>query len=252
MQNDRQDEIIKRIKAKKSVRIGELTKSLNVTRETIRRDLYELEKLGIVKKVHGGAVLNRTCEEPPYAQRSVSRIEAKRAIAVCAADLVEDGDTLFIDLGTTALLFAGAIKHKQNITVITNSLPAAIELATSASVKIILCGGELRQGDLSLSGPIAVKTLDTFHVDKTFIGAGGITLAHGITDYHVGEADIRRQMIDRSKETIVLADYSKFNVTVFTQVCELANVRTIVTDDSMPAEEVRFYSEHGVNIMIAK
>lgn len=250
-QNERQEEIIRCLKEKKAVRIGDLTKLFNVTRETVRRDLYDLEKLGVLRKVHGGAILNKTGEEPPYAQRSVSRIKEKEAIARKAADLVDNGDTLYIDLGTSALLFSKELRSKQNITVITNSLSVAIEIAANPAAKVILSGGELRPGDLSLSGPISAKSIEDLFVDKSFIGAGGISLNHGITDYHLGESEVRRMMINRSKENFVLADFSKFNVTAFTKVCDLRSIDTIITDSSVLKDEVQQYQDYGVEIIVA-
>jgi len=251
LQNERQAEILKRIKENQSVRIGDLTALFQVTRETVRRDLYELEKMGSIKKVHGGAVLNKAGDEPPYSVRSILRVESKQLIAKKAASFVEDGDTLFIDLGTTTLLFARELAAKRNITVITNSLPVAIALSGNESARIILCGGELRGGDLSLSGTVASKTMKDFYVDKSFIGVGGISPEHGITDYHVDEAEIRRMMMGRAKENYALCDFSKFNVVAFTKVCELRDVDTVVVDKALPDKELAHFKEHGVQVIVA-
>lgn len=252
LQNERQNEIVRRLKERQSVRIGDLTKIFNVTRETVRRDIYELEKQGIVKKVHGGAVLNKASAETPYSLRSVSRTGQKEAIARKAADFVEDGDTLYIDLGTTTLLFAGELRSKQHITVITNALQVAIELSRHPSAKVILCGGELRPSELSLSGPTAIKGVEDFFVDKAFVGAGGISVVHGVTDYHVGEAEMRRTMLKKAKENFILVDASKFNVAAFTKVCGIDTVDNIITDQAVPEIEIALFKEQGLDLILAE
>lgn len=249
LQNERQEQIIALLESQRTVRIGELSKILNVTRETVRRDLYEMEKQGLLKKVHGGAMLNKTVDEPHLSQRQVSNIHEKERIAWKAAEFVEDGDALFIDLGSTTQLLAKALRGKMNITVITNALPVAIEMSEHPHAKVILCGGELRSGELSLSGPIALKSLEDFYIDKAFIGVGGVSPESGFTDYHVGDAEVRRLMIRKAKETFALADYSKFHLTAFMKVCNLNEIDAIITDSTITEKEIEHYREHGMQII---
>jgi DeoR family fructose operon transcriptional repressor len=249
--NERQDLILVKLRKTQSIRIAELCMHFNVTRETIRRDLYELEKKGLLTKVHGGAVLKKTNVEPLFVNRKVSNIAEKEAIALKAAEFVDDFDTLFIDLGTTALSFARQLKNKKGLTVVTNALLVAIELSECEDIKIILPGGELRSGDLSLSGPIARKCLDDLYLDKCFIGVSGIAMSSGITDFHVPEAEIRKIMIERSEINIVLADHSKFNNTAFTRVAEISEMDIIITDDRVPDEFVKSIRDLGVKLIIA-
>ncbi len=249
LQNERQEQIIALLEDKKTVRIGELSKILNVTRETVRRDLYEMEKQGLLKKVHGGAMLNKTVDEPHISQRQVSNITEKERIAKKAAEYVEDGDAVFIDLGSTTLMLAKCLRNKNNITVITNSLPVAVEMSEHPHAKVILCGGELRSGELSLSGPVALKSLEDFYIDKAFIGVGGISPDNGFTDYHVGDAEVRRLMMRRAKETFALADYSKFRITAFMKVCSLNEVDMVITDSTISEQEIRQYHDLGLQII---
>lgn len=252
LQNERHEKIVQWLKTNKTIRIGDISKKLNVTRETARKDLYILEKQGLVKKVHGGAVLNKTSHEPPHAHRKVSNVKEKESIVRCAIEFVEDGDALYIDQGTTMKIFAENIKEKQDIIVVTNSLLVAQELSMGANIKVILSGGELRPGDLSLSGPVAVKSLEDFYIDKVFLGVGGLSIDHGITDYHVGESEIRRIMLQKAKKTFALADYSKFNVTAFTKVCDMSAIDYIITDSKAPSDQVKTIQELGVQVIVAE
>jgi DeoR family transcriptional regulator, fructose operon transcriptional repressor len=252
LQEERQQLILDMLKENQAVRIAELCKQLRVTRETIRRDLYELEERGLLKKVHGGAILNKTNEEPPYAMRSGLNLAEKEVIARTAASFVEDGDALYIDLGTTTQLFAKYLRGKKNITVITNALLVALELAQHTDAKVILSGGELRSGDLSLSGPVARKSLEPFCVDKAFIGVGGLTLEKGFTDYHVSEAEVRQLMLKNAKETYALVDHSKINVTAFVKVAELTDIDVVITDEKTPQPLVRQLEERGLQVVVAE
>jgi DeoR family transcriptional regulator, fructose operon transcriptional repressor len=248
---ERQALILEKLRENQSIRISELCSMLSVSRETIRKDLYQLEKKGLLKKVHGGAVLDKTNVEPPYVTRQMSHVREKEAIARKAAELVDDGDALFIDLGTTTLLFAKQLKAKKGLTVITNSLPVAMELAGSPEIKVLLPGGELRPGELALSGPITRQSLNNFYVDKTFIGVGGLAWDSGVTDYHIQEADIRKQMLERGGMKIALADHSKFNVTALAKVAELKDLDVVVTDDRAPREFLDKLAELDVEILVA-
>lgn len=250
LQEERREMILNELKKKRSVRINELCKQFGVTRETVRRDLNELEQQGLVKKVHGGAVLNKTIVEPPYQDRSVSNVMEKEAIARKAAEFVEDGDSLFIDLGTTTLMLAKQLRDKKNLTVITNALPIAMEMVEHEHTHVILSGGSLRKGELALSGSVAQKTIEGFYVDKAFIGVGGIDEYSGFTDYHVEEADIRHMMLQRAKETYALVDYSKFHVTAFAKWGDLSDVTTLITDHQAPQQILKKMEEKGVRTVV--
>ncbi|CAI8959437.1 DeoR family transcriptional regulator, fructose operon transcriptional repressor [Brevibacillus sp. IT-7CA2] len=252
LQEERQQLILQMLQENQSVRIAELCSRLTVTRETIRRDLYEMEQQGLLKKVHGGAILNKTNVEPPYAKRSGLNLAEKEAIAVAAASLVEDGDAIYIDLGTTTQLFAKHLYHKKGITVITNALLVALELSHHPDAKVIMSGGELRAGDLAMSGPIARKSLEGLFVDKAFIGVGGLAAETGFTDYHVGESDIRQLMLTNAKETYALIDHSKINVTAFMKVAELSDIDVVITDEELPQSLAGRLAQEGLQVIVAK
>ncbi|SEN80784.1 DeoR/GlpR family DNA-binding transcription regulator [Paenibacillus sp. OV219] len=250
-QNVRQEQIVQRLKNNQTVKIAEIASHYGVTRETIRRDLYELEKQGLITKVHGGAMLNKANEEPVYSKRAIWNVQEKQAIARKAASFVEDGDAIYIDLGTTTLLFAEELMQKRNITVITSALLVALEMSKHPSAKVILCGGELRPGELSLSGPIARKTIEDFFVDKAFIGVGGISKENGFTDFHIGEAEIRSLVLQRAGMKITLADHSKFSVVAFTKVASIKDMDLVITDSKAPEALIGQLRESGVEVVIA-
>lgn len=251
LQEERQQLILQMLKENQSVRIAELCSRLKVTRETIRRDLYEMEQQGLLKKVHGGAILAKTNVEPPYSARSVLNLAEKEAIATAAAAFVEDGDAIYIDLGTTTHLFAKHLHDKKGITVITNALMVALELSRHPDAKVIMSGGELRAGDLALSGPVARKSLENFFVDKAFIGVGGLAIESGFTDYHVGESEVRQLMLKNAKEKYALIDHSKINVTAFAKVAELSEIDVVITDAQLPQPISQRLLEEGLQVVVA-
>lgn len=247
---ERQKLILELLKEHRSVKISDLSERLSVTRETIRKDLYELEEKGLAKKVHGGAILDRTNIEAKYIKRKTINVEEKKAIAKKAAAFVEDGDALYIDLGTTTLSFAQEIKNKSNLTIITNSLPIAMELSQDTNFEVLLPGGKIRNNELSLSGPIASKSVEDLYVDKAFIGVAGISTQSGYTNIHIGEAEFTRIMLKKSQMKIVMADYSKFNVTTMHRIANLSDIDLLITDDKAPNELLSMISETGVKVEV--
>ncbi|WP_075981226.1 DeoR/GlpR family DNA-binding transcription regulator [Bacillus massilinigeriensis] len=249
LQEERHKQILEQLEENNTVRISELSESLGVTKQTVRRDLSELEKAGFIKKVHGGAILNRTNIEPSYSKRESTSVIEKELIAEKAAEFVEDGDAIFLDIGTTTLILAKKLKSRKNLTVITNSLLVALEFAHSPEIKVILSGGELRGEELSLSGPISTKSMNDIFIDKAFIGVGGLAIESGYTDYHLGEAEFRRIMIKHSKRSFALADYSKMNIIAIYKTAELEEVDVLITDKNSPANLVSHLIKNGVEVI---
>lgn len=239
------------------VKVDLLARRLQVSNETIRRDLDALESIGKLKRVYGGAVKKSYQEgEPPYQLRQGLNQEAKRAIGKKASELLQDGDTVVIDTGTTVLELARSIFGKKHLTVLTNSLPVASLLTDSLNQgmftgKIILLGGELNPLQQSISGSLCEKMLETFHIDKAFVSIGGISLSTGISDYDINEAMVSRAMINVSKEVIVLADHSKIGVQAFCKIAPLDAVDVIISDQEMPASWAAELDEKGITWITA-
>lgn len=242
LSEERKIEILNELKRMGQVKVIDLAEKFQVSTETIRRDLDILEEKGFLKRVYGGAIKKSyQAVEPPFIQRKSVNLEAKMKIGKKAAELISDGDIIVIDVGTTTLELARAIKNKENITILTNSLPVAHVLTDALNRhqftgEVLLLGGIVNPKQQSISGRLAEKMLEQFHIDKAFISAGGVSLHHGVSDYDLHETLVTQTMIQVSKETILLADYSKFGVNSFCKVCPLEDLDVIVCDYPLPEE----------------
>lgn len=252
LQEERHKQILEELENNNIVRIAQLSKNLGVTRQTIRRDLAELEKTGLIKKVHGGAVLNKTNVEPSYSIRNNTNIQEKEIIAKKAVEFVDEGDAIFLDIGTTTLMMAKKLKKRNKLTVITNFLLIALELANSPGIKVIMSGGELRGEELSLSGPISNKSVENIFLDKSFIGVGGLSIEGGFTDYHLDESEFRRMMIKHSKKSYALADHSKMNVTAIFKSADIHEIDVLITDEKSPESLLKHLAEKGIEVIKLK
>jgi DeoR family transcriptional regulator of aga operon/DeoR family fructose operon transcriptional repressor len=249
MLHQRRSEIIARIKKERTIKVTDLMKEYDLSIETIRRDLEYLEKQGHLRRVYGGAVLHGLYgEEPEYENREILNYPQKQAIGKKAAEFINDGDTLFMDVGTTTMEVAKHLRHKKNLTVITNATLIAHELMKYESCRVILLGGELRKGERSVSGFLSDENIRLFFVTKTLLGVGGITPETGITDYYLPEAGTRRIMVEHSDEIIAVADYSKFGVTAMNHVCPVNKVNILVTDWTTPSVVCAEYRSQGLSV----
>ncbi len=188
----------------------EASNRLNVAVETIRRDLDVLQRRGVVKRVHGGAIpIERFTKEANRAERKVSNSTAKAKIAQTAATYIPESGCIFIDGGSTTELLWAYLRDKPNLLVATNSITLTALIGES-STKVILLGGEVRATSLSTTGILAVDELENFHAQVAFIGLNGISDEAGMTTADLGEAAVKRAMIANAAERILLADHSKF------------------------------------------
>jgi DeoR/GlpR family transcriptional regulator of sugar metabolism len=228
---ERRQRIVEWIETEGSITVADLSRRFAVSEMTIRRDLRTLENEGLLRRVYGGAVSARgRGYEPPYLVRAAKQAQEKQRIGQRAAELVYDGDSIALDVGTTTLEIARCLKGKQNLTIITASLPVANELANRPGIRLIITGGILRDGELSMVGHLAERSLCEVHVDKAFVGIGGISLETGLTEFNLEDALVKRAMIACAAKCIVVTDSSKFGRTVFATVAPLSQVHTIVTD----------------------
>lgn len=211
---------------------NELVSMLGVSTETIRRDLIDLEDASLVDRVRGGAVLRRVgaAPEPHFATRSEMATEAKAALARCAAELVEPGMTVMIDVGTSCVQLAKALAGRFSGTVVTCSIPAAVELSGNPEVEVVLSGGRLRSGDLSLSNHLTTRFFADIRPDIAFLGSGGVDARAGLTDFHLDEVHTRQLVLDRTSRSYVLADSSKFGAVAPYRVCDLEDFTGLVTE----------------------
>ncbi len=231
---ERRKRILELIETQGRVTVPDLCRMFQVSEMTIRRDLREMDRDGLLRRVHGGAVSGRGRGfEPPLLTRSMSRKEQKQRIGRKAAEMIFEGDTIALDVGTTTLEIARALNSRHNLTIVTASLPIANELAGRADIRLILAGGIVRPGELSMIGHIAEQSFRDFFFDKVFLGVGGISLEAGLTEYNLEDAQVKKAMIRGAQQVIVVSDSSKFGRTAFAFVSPLSEVDIIITDDEL-------------------
>lgn len=251
LSHERHKAILQLLETQNAVSVSDLVARFGVSEMTVRRDLDALEKQGLLQRVHGGAIPARSRGyEPPFLSRSLEHREEKLRIARKAAAYVNDGDSLALDVGTTTLEVAQAIKDKRNLTVITPSFRIAGLLTENPYSRVILTGGVLRPGELSLVGRMAEDAFRHFFVDKLFLGVGGIDLEAGLTEYNIEDALVKQAMIRSAREVIVVADASKFERVVFAAVAPLEKVTRIITDDSLAPDIVSALQEREIEVVL--
>jgi DeoR family transcriptional regulator of aga operon/DeoR family fructose operon transcriptional repressor len=256
MLHERRKDIVEKIKKTQTLKVQNLVSEYQVSIETIRRDLEFLEKQGYLRRVYGGAVLHGyySMVEPEHIQREQSNSHEKQAIGKQAAALVNDGDTLFIDYGTTTIELVRQLGGKKNLIILTNAMLITQELARLANGggwKIILLGGEVRENEFTVSGAMTDSNLKNFFLNKVIMGVGGINLQAGITDYHIGESSTRRLAVERADTIIGLADYSKFGVTALNHICPAGKLDILVTDWMVPESVLDEYRALGITVYTA-
>ena len=248
----RRQAILAQVRQESAVSADDLAREFGVSVETIRRDLRRLGEKGLLDRVYGGATRPAgRSREGSFAARSVRRMAAKRGIAQLAASLVEPGETLVIDIGTTALEVARALPETFRGRVLTNSVPAAMELAARDEIDLLLCGGQVRPGDAACSGAHAESFFAEFYADMAFLGSGGVHAEAGLTDYHPPEVITRRTIIAHSTASYVLADSSKLGAIAVHRVCPLSRVTAVLTDHEASAEIAGALARAGCTLMQA-
>jgi len=229
---NRYEEIMKLLNKDRFVKVSQLSKLFNVSEETVRRDLDKLEKDGLLKKLHGGAVpVNITSVNniKPIKERIEENISEKSVIAKLAYDLIEDGDTLILDTGSSILHLARILDEK-NVTVITNDVSIAYELSQKENVNLIITGGNLKPNSYTIIGPECEKAIASFNVNKLFLSTSGIKLQQGLTTSNKTDAHIKQRMIASADKTICLADHSKFGKVALVTFADISDLDMIVTD----------------------
>ncbi|KKC28674.1 sugar metabolism transcriptional regulator [Caldanaerobacter subterraneus subsp. pacificus DSM 12653] len=246
---ERRLKIAEIISKDKSISVSELSKLFNVSESTIRRDLHVLEEKGFIQRTHGGAILKTgTHYEPAFFEKEEVELEAKRKIGRIAASLIEEGDTILLDSGTTTLEIARNLKNMR-LTVVTNSPLIAIELSKYEDIELIVTGGIQRWRTKALVGPIAEMVIRQFKVDKAFIGTNAISFEDGLMTPDLIEANTKKTMIEVASEVYVVADHTKFGKKSFVKFADLKDITAIITDDEIDYEVVKKYEQANVEIL---
>lgn len=252
MKLERRSQIVDLINRQRTINNAELMERFDISIETVRRDLEYLEQQGYLRRVYGGAVANVSlASEPEYDSRSQTNHQEKNAIAAAAAKMINPGDTVYLGVGTTVQAMAQYMKNIGPITVFTNALRTAVALSDIPGCKVILPGGQLRTKELTLSGFPSEENLNHFNVDKAFIGIGGIT-ENGITDFHIGEAQVHRHLVENARQSVALADSSKIGVRALNNVCPLSRIYAVITDAKASRQSVKNLEKAGVRVIVAK
>jgi DeoR/GlpR family transcriptional regulator of sugar metabolism len=246
---ERHRAILDRLRDAGKVKVDELAATFRVSAPTVRSDLARLEEQGLLQRTHGGAIsASPTLFEPVYSQRLVMRHAEKRAIARAAADMVQDGETILLDAGTTTFEIALLLKERAALTVVTNSIPVAAALMESPGIQVTLVGGKVQPRRLAILGPPAVRFLEAFHVDRAFVAFNGVHAVTGFTAVDFDAAEMKRKMMECASETVVVADASKIGKVAFAVAAPLSEARLLITDQSVSEEQRTALEAAGLRV----
>lgn len=246
-------EIMNILEKEETASVSSLAKRCGVTEKTIRQDLDKLVKLNMATRVHGGAFLTNSCTEIyPVLARKQKYISEKRLIAQTALGLIEDGDTIFLDAGSTVLELARLLN--KDVIVITNDALIAAELLEHKSVTLYCTGGLLQRnnGSYPYVGPDAIHLISRYRTRKCFMGCSALNFTHGLMVFSGIEAEIKSEIIKASDQVICLADYSKFHKTAFSSFLPLEEVSVCVTNAAIPGKDVEFLKSKNIDVRIAR
>jgi DeoR/GlpR family transcriptional regulator of sugar metabolism len=247
---ERRQLILDKLQEDKKVIVSELSELFGVSEETIRRDLDKFEKQGIVNKGYGGAVLKEDNKsDMPFNIRRKKNMQGKRVIGDILEQLIRDGESIMVDPSTTAVSITKALRSKKNLTIITNSIEVLVELAGDSEWDVISTGGNLLGDYLALVGTKAIENISSYHVDKAIISCKGINMLSGITDANELFSHVKRTMLKSADQRILAVDYTKFEITAFSQICDMAEIDIVVTDMKPSGRWLTYFEEKGIKCL---
>lgn len=234
-----------------SVKVSELAKDLNTSEGTIRRDLTQMENEGLVQRIYGGAVrVTNAMYDPSLSERSTRNLEEKRRIAEEAVRMIQAGDVIGLSAGTTTAEIAHRLRSLESVTVVTNGLNIAAELANWPNVDLHTIGGRVRRGTMGAFGPEAEAMLSRVNLDKLFLGVNGIHAERGVTSPTQIEASFDRRFIEAAQTVIIVCDHSKVGRVLFSQVVPIDQVDLLITDKDAPHSQINALREAGVEVRL--
>ncbi|MBN2163637.1 MAG: DeoR/GlpR transcriptional regulator [Pontiellaceae bacterium] len=244
--SERREAILEILTEDSHVSVADLAKQLGVTVVTARADLAVLEEEGYLVRTHGGAL-------PAYHPKILERVrkdkDRKSIIAKAAAAEIQNGDTVMISAGTTTALIAKYLLGKRDIHIVTNNTLLLTYARTNPQLRVTLVGGEFRAAEEGIIGPMALASLDQFHVAKAFIGIDGASVKQGFTAHFVETADLVRKMAVQADEAVVVTDSGKFGAPGFARILPFDGVDTLVTDNELAEEFKKELATAGVRIV---
>ncbi|NSW90187.1 MAG: DeoR/GlpR transcriptional regulator [Firmicutes bacterium] len=249
---ERRNKILEILTQQGKVKVNQLSKLFGISEVTIRNDLTRLESMGLLERVHGGAISNyRSYYRMSVSDRMKANAEEKKKIAAAVASMISDDDTLMISSGTTTLYVLQELKDVKNLTIVTNAIYYSQESTHLKDFNVILLGGILNLRDQFTYGDDVINQLNRYKADKLILSVDGINSEDGISTYQYLESEINRQMIARAKKTIVVADYTKVGRTSFALISPLENVDMLVTNQNANEDEIREIRDRGVEVILA-
>ncbi len=256
LKKERHEKILNMVKEKRVVKLKELADQFNISLVTIRRDVEELEKEGLIKKIYGGIMYSEDVVkyEKSHAKRASQNLDLKKKIAHLAEELVFPGETLFLDASTTVLEFAKTIVgKKEDINIITNGIYTALSFTQGKDITVNLIGGILKFATFSLIGPSTEESIDKLFADKTFISAKSLSLEEeGVYEADIYEAEIKKKMIKNSSQVILLIDSTKWGKKSLVKSTNLDKIDLIVTDRKPEKSQLDFLMQKGIKIIYPK
>lgn len=246
--------LIEKLREDGYIQVTEIADELKISSATIRRDLTQLEEEGYCLRTRGGAVRSSqsTTLELPYELKKQKFVVEKNQIAHEAIGLVENGDTIILDAGSTTYALAQLLTNKQRLTVVTNDLQIAISLASSPNIHLVCTGGIARPHVFTLQGTEVVDFIKNLKVDKTFLGADAIHEDGTIGNVNIEEVAIKRAMVKAASNVVLLADSSKFELIGFAKVCEFKDIDILITDSNYPKRIRKLLDESGTKLIVTE
>ncbi|ACL69084.1 DeoR/GlpR family DNA-binding transcription regulator [Halothermothrix orenii] len=252
----RRNKILEILKEKHQITTQELEKELNVSGATVRNDLQELEKEGLLKRIHGGAVLPKEQifqnSYRNFHHRSKKNVQEKKAICRAASKFIDEGQTYLLDASSTVLYLVPYLREKHRISIATNGLYTALEVKEICNINVIVLGGIAKPRSGSLEGLLGESILCKINADIMFTSAHGFTLKDGLTDFNVYEVELKNKMVSKSKKVIALLDHTKIGYTSTTSFCSIDNLDVIVTDNKTPSNKIEEIRNAGIEVIVAE
>ena len=247
---ERQNQILTLLTRQERITVVDICENFSVSEATARRDLDTLASQGLVQRVHGGAIpARRAAPEAPILERHIEQAEEKKRIGRAAAELVKEGETIFLGSGTTVLEVARNLRERKNLTVITNSLPVINQLSGLEGILVVVLGGLLRTSELSFIGHITEQALAEVRADKVIIGIHGLSLEAGMTNDYLPETLTDRAILKISAQVMVVADHTKCGVVSTAFVAPLTSLNTLVTDTTTPSAFMSALAQQGIRTL---
>lgn len=250
--NPRHDKLIELVLSNGYISNEELSKQLEVSPQTVRRDIRQLSKKGLISRHHGGAGRISSINNIDFSQREMSHIQEKMCIAAEVANYIPNGSTLFITIGTTVEFIARALESKKNIRVITNSLRVANILYQNKNLEVITVGGIIRSHNGGIIGPNAVSFIENFRADYLISSFGAIDNDGTLLDFDIYEVSVVKAMLNRSRNFILAGDFTKFHASAAIEMGTLTQVSCFITDSKPPAVITNILKENKIELRIAK